>query len=64
MEIYMYHQREEAITAEDPEYQRLYRDATSVYAAEEIDAWQMACAEGIVATTPIGNPPARQGAGV
>ena len=59
MEIDIYHQDEEPITAEDGEYQPLRRDAAHAYAAEEIEAWQLGRAEAIAsrpAATGEGGP--------
>jgi len=41
MEIDIYHQHDESMTAEDGEYQPLHRNAARAYAAEEIEAWQI-----------------------
>lgn len=40
---------EDQLASDDPEYRRRLRDAASAYAAEEIEAWQLACAEGLSA---------------
>jgi hypothetical protein len=59
MKINIYNRRKEPIAADDREYHHLFGYAAGAYAAEEIEAWQMACANGVTVTTPIGNPPAR-----
>jgi hypothetical protein len=59
MEVDIYHQDETPIAADDREYHRLFGYAARAYAAEEIEAWQMACANGVTVTTSIGNPSAR-----
>jgi hypothetical protein len=51
------------LAPDDPEYQRRMQQAASFYAAMEIEAWQMACAEGHIATAAIDHSPARQGEG-
>jgi len=59
MKIKIYNRHEEPIAADDREYRRLVAYAAGAYATEEIEAWQLACANGVHATTPIGSPPAR-----
>ncbi len=39
------HHDEEVATLDEQEYQRRILDATSTYAALEVDAWREACAE-------------------
>ncbi len=61
MEIDIDHRYEEPILPGDPEYLRRYRDATSAYAALEIEAWQLVCAEETTTSLKMADQPARQG---
>ncbi len=47
MEADIYLQNHELIAADDREYHRRLSYAADAYAAEEIEAWQMACANGV-----------------
>jgi hypothetical protein len=63
MQVDIDHYDEGPISPEDPEYLRRYRDAMSAYAALEIEAWQMACAEEATTTVSTVDRPSRQDGG-
>ena len=56
MKTGIYHHDEEPIMA-DEEYRRLRREATRACVAEEMEAWQLACAERVNAMTQLAIDP-------